>query len=65
MESLTQNNFYYPSWPEVRAFIDGKHSLPKHSIVMTFDDGEPHFFQYGTFALATAEPREPDQCGSA
>lgn len=52
LQYLTQNNFYYPSWPEVRAFIDGKHSLPKHSIVMTFDDGEPHFFQYGTPLLA-------------
>lgn len=52
LQYLTQNNFYYPSWPEVRAFIDGKHSLPKNSIVMTFDDGEPHFFQYGTPLLA-------------
>ena len=52
LQYLTQNNFYYPSWPEVRAFIDGKHSLPKNSIVMTFDDGEPHFFQYGAPLLA-------------
>lgn len=52
LQYLTQNNFYYPSWPEVRAFIDGKHSLPKNSIVMTFDDGEPHFFQYGSPLLA-------------
>lgn len=52
LQYLAQNNFYYPSWPEVQAFLAGSHSLPKHSIVMTFDDGEPHFFQYGTPLLA-------------
>lgn len=44
---LTEHNFYFPSWAEVRSFIDGTHSLPAHSIVLSFDDGEPRFFQYG------------------
>ena len=52
LQYLTQNAFYYPSWAEVRAFIDGTHSLPKHSIVLSFDDGEPHFFQHGPALMA-------------
>lgn len=52
LQYLTQHGFYFPSWPEVRAFIDGTHSLPKRSIVMTFDDGEPHFLQFGVPLLA-------------
>lgn len=44
---LTEHNFYFPSWAEVRSFIDGTHSLPARSIVLSFDDGEPRFFQYG------------------
>ncbi|WP_239512386.1 polysaccharide deacetylase family protein [Bifidobacterium aerophilum] len=44
---LTEHRFYFPSWAEVRAFLDGTHSLPARSIVLSFDDGEPRFFQYG------------------
>ncbi|OZG60659.1 polysaccharide deacetylase [Bifidobacterium lemurum] len=49
---LTDNGFYYPSWHEVRAFIDGTHSLPKRSVVLTFDDGEPGFMSVGGALLA-------------
>ena len=40
MQYLNDNGFYYPSFPEVQAFIEGKHSLPAKSVVLTFDDGE-------------------------
>lgn len=40
MQYLNDNRFYYPSFPEVQAFIEGKHSLPAKSVVLTFDDGE-------------------------
>lgn len=44
---LTSENFYYPSWAELRAYIDGTHSLPAKTIVLTFDDGEQGFLDYG------------------
>ena len=47
LQYLTENDFYYPSYEEVRAFIEGKHTLPKNSIVLTFDDGESGFLKYG------------------
>lgn len=53
LQYLTSNGFYYPSWHEVRAFIDGTHSLPKKSIVLTFDDGEPGFMSVGGALLAS------------
>ena len=40
MQYLNDNGYYYPSFPEVQAFILGKHSLPAKSVVLTFDDGE-------------------------
>lgn len=47
LKYLTEHDFYFPSWAEIRAFIDGTHSLPARSIALTFDDGEPRFFRYG------------------
>lgn len=49
---LTGNGFYFPSWREVRAFLDGTHSLPAKSVVLTFDDGEGGFFGVGAPLLA-------------
>lgn len=40
MDWLNQEGYYYPSWDEVRDFVDGKLLLPDKSIVLTFDDGE-------------------------
>lgn len=40
MEWLNQEGYYYPTWDEVRDYIDGKLLLPEKSIVLTFDDGE-------------------------
>ncbi len=44
---LNENGYYFPSWAEVRAFIDGGHSLPAKSVVLTFDDGSAGFLTYG------------------
>jgi len=49
---LSQNGYYYPSYEEVRGFVDGTHSLPAKSVVLTFDDGEAGFLEYGTPLLA-------------
>lgn len=40
MNWLNQEGYYYPTWDEVRDYIDGKLLLPEKSIVLTFDDGE-------------------------
>ena len=34
----------FPSYEELSAHIAGKHSLPKKSVVVTFDDGETGFW---------------------
>ncbi len=44
---LNEKDCYYPSFEEVRAFVDGTHSLPAKSVVVTFDDGEQGFLDYG------------------
>lgn len=44
---LTENEFYFPSYEEVRAYLAGTHSLPAKSIVLTFDDGEAGFLSRG------------------
>ena len=47
MQYLNENGFYYPSFPEVKAFIEGTHSLPAKSIVLTFDDGVESMLRLG------------------
>jgi peptidoglycan/xylan/chitin deacetylase (PgdA/CDA1 family) len=44
---LQEENYYYPSWEELRAYIDGKISLPEKSVVLTFDDGRSEFLKHG------------------
>lgn len=44
---LTSNNFYFASFQEVKAFIEGTHSLPTKSIVLTFDDAAAGFLDHG------------------
>jgi hypothetical protein len=47
MKYLHDNNFYYPSWKELSAFIDGKLSLPKKSVMVTDDDNEISWYNIG------------------
>lgn len=38
MKYLRDQNYYFPTWQEVRDYVDGKLLLPENSIVITFDD---------------------------
>ncbi|MBQ3291226.1 MAG: polysaccharide deacetylase family protein [Mogibacterium sp.] len=44
---LEENEFYYPGWKELRAWIDDEISLPEKCAVLTFDDGKKEFLKYG------------------
>lgn len=44
---LEENEFYYPGWKELRAWLDGEISLPEKCAVLTFDDGKEAFLKYG------------------
>ena len=44
---LDENDFYYPGWKELRAWIDDEISLPATCTVLTFDDGKEAFLKYG------------------
>lgn len=47
LQYLAENDYYFPSYPELKAFIEGTHSLPAKSIVLTFDDGQSGVFTLG------------------
>ena len=47
LKYLTENGYYFPSYTELRAYIDGKIALPEKSVVLTFDDAQWGFFNYG------------------
>ncbi|MBU4464605.1 MAG: polysaccharide deacetylase family protein [Actinobacteria bacterium] len=40
MTYLADNQFYYPTWDELEAFIDGKLALPHHSVIVSDDDAD-------------------------
>ena len=44
---LNEEGYYFPTWKEVREYIDGELMLPDKSIVITFDDGSRSFLVYG------------------
>lgn len=44
---LNSQDYYYPTWKEVREYIDGKLLLPEKSIVLCFDDGARSFLDNG------------------
>lgn len=44
---LKESGYYYPSYQELRAFVEGEHTLPAKSVVLTFDDGEQGFLDCG------------------
>ncbi|MBO6047916.1 MAG: DUF5011 domain-containing protein [Erysipelotrichaceae bacterium] len=39
IDYLKKHHFYFPTFSELRDFVDGKLSLPGNSIILTFDDG--------------------------
>ena len=47
LDYLQKNDYYFPSFTELRAYIDGKISLPEKSVILTFDDGAQYFLSYG------------------
>ena len=44
---LNDEGYYFPTWKEVREYIDGELLLPDKSIVLTFDDGARSFLECG------------------
>ncbi len=47
LQRLIADDYYFPSWQELRDYIDGKIELPRKSVVLTFDDCSKAFQQYG------------------
>lgn len=48
---LVENDYYFPSFDELRAYIDGRIALPEKSVILTFDDGQTGFLKYGVPVL--------------
>lgn len=44
---LKSEDYYFPTWQEVRDYTDGKLLLPEKSIVLCFDDGAKSFLKVG------------------
>ena len=44
---LIEEGYYFPTWKEVRNYLDGKIDLPEKSVCLTFDDGTQLFEKYG------------------
>ena len=55
MDFLIDNNYYFPSWQEVKDYVDGKINLPERSVVLTDDDGNHTFF---ALAVPVTEERK-------
>ncbi|MDR1033238.1 MAG: polysaccharide deacetylase family protein [Bifidobacteriaceae bacterium] len=43
LQYLSDNDFYFPSWDELDAYIDGKLNLPPASVIITDDDAMESF----------------------
>ena len=47
LKYLVENDYFFPTWEEVRQYIDGELLLPEKSVVLTFDDGSRNFLELG------------------
>lgn len=47
LKYLKEQDFYFPSYQELSAYIKGEIDLPKKSVILTFDDGQKGFLKYG------------------
>ena len=47
LQYLIENDYYFPTWEEVRQYVDGELLLPEKSIVLSFDDGAKSFLNVG------------------
>lgn len=47
LQYLKDEHYYFPSWQEVRDFVDMKIDLPEKSIVICFDDASNGFIEDG------------------
>ncbi len=47
LQYLKKENYYFPSYQELQAYVKGEISLPQKSVVLTFDDGQKGFLKYG------------------
>ena len=47
LQYLQKEQYYYPSYQELQAYVEGKISLPKRSVILTFDDAQKGFLKYG------------------
>ena len=54
---LQSQNYYYPTWEEVVAYIRGEIVLPQPSIVLTSDDGFESFFRLALPLVAQYDAR--------
>ena len=47
LQYLVDEGYYFPTWDEVRAYVDGEIDLPEKSVCLTFDDGKKIFEENG------------------
>ena len=47
LQYLKDNKYSFPTWEEVRKYVDGEIDLPEKSVVLTFDDGTKGFMENG------------------
>ena len=47
LKYFVDNGYYFPSFAELRAYVEGKIALPAKSVILTFDDAQHGFFDYG------------------
>lgn len=52
---LKENGYYFPSFEELRAYVNGEIDLRERSVILTFDDAHQTFLDYGIPVLQAYE----------